>query len=656
LSTLIDPAWEKDLKWTATILHPGDEFPALAGEPVVCVDVETRPRPEHRDRPKAGLDPWRAELLGFAIGTPGRTFYVPLRHRAPGSNEGNVDATQALAWLQGIVNQAKLLVNQHLKFDLKHLAQAGLDLTFLEQCDVWDTMLASQVLDERWETHSLKPVCEKVLGLPADEQRTLEPHIGRQPKDKKDFSVVPIDIGGAYACGDVQRPLRLAAWQWPRLKAEGLLPILALEHDTLKVDLLSELRGVAVDLALLEEDKARLHDDSLACESEISACLGGIVMNPDSPDDCRDAVENKLGLPILKWTPKKEPQFDDAAILEYIRDYPEHTRFFWNLRKARRYHHLRSGFVEPYLTWQTEGVIHTTFNQLGARTGRKSSSDPNLQQVPKREKWKNPLADGAAVVMPGARQYFVPRPGYSFLSFDYSQIEYRLFAHYANSPRLLEAYRENPDLDMHQWAADTILEGMLPRSAAKNVNFGLLYGMGERKLLRHMSTEDVKIPDEKAKEILVRYYAAVPELRDLQWATADRLRSRGYIKTILGRRRRAAKNMNPSPEERGKDRGLLPYQALNALCQGSAADLLKDRAVAAAQAVRQFGGYLLLTIHDELVFEVPKERVEEAAAALRPILETFNDANGTPRVRVPIYVNASVTETRWSESKELVAA
>jgi DNA polymerase-1 len=339
-----------------------------------------------------------------------------------------------------------------------------------------------------------------------------------------------------------------------------------------------------------------------------------------------------------------------------MRDYPQHQKFFWHLRKARRYHHLKTGFVEPYLQWQTGGAIHTTFNQLGARTGRKSSSDPNLQQVPKREKWKNPLADGAETVMPGARQYFIPREGMTLLSFDYSQIEYRLFAHYANSARLLDAYRENPDLDMHQWAADVILEKMVPRSSAKNLNFGLLYGMGKGKLIKSLSGEDVALPEDRANKILERYYAEVPELKQLQYDTSDALRRRGYIKTILGRRRRAAKNLNPSPEERGKDRGLLPYQALNALCQGSAADLLKDRAVASAQEVRRFGGYLLLTIHDELVFEVPSARVEEAAAGLRPILETFNDPTGAPRIRVPIYVNATVAETRWSESKELVAA
>lgn len=621
---------------------------------VVCVDVETRPT-ARATFDGSEFSPWHCELLGVAVAVPGCAWYLPLRHTAPGSERFNLDPYVVRAWLRQLLRDAKLIVNHHLKFDLKHLALDGIEPATYDQSELRCTMLGAQLLDERESSHALKPLAERHLGMPNVEEVTKNQYLlGARGKLARDWSIVPADVMAPYACGDVERALRLAAWQGPRLAAEGLSDVYALECAVLRVLLSEELAGFAVDTERLATDKMGLLREHITVDERIEQLLG-VSINPNSADELADVVANRLALPLLRRTPPTnrfpvgQPKFDDETLLRYVREFPQHAELFWNVRRSRRLEHVRTAFVEPYLRWHVDGRIHANTNQLGARTGRMSVNDPALQQVADAETWRGP--DGVEWSAPGARHYFVPAFGRALLFADYSQIEYRFFAHYANAEKLVAAYRADSTLDMHEWAARVPLGGRLPRSSAKNVNFGLVYGMGQTKLLKHMSGEDVALTDTEALEILNTYYRELPELRAIQHAVGNALRARGYVRTILGRKRRAAANLRGKRGEEG--RGLLPYQALNAICQGSSADLLKDRMLVGSDVARRFGGELLLTIHDELVFELPRESVVEAARALKPALEAFVDSTDAARLRVPIYVNLESTTTRWSEAQKL---
>ncbi len=660
---MIDPSWAK-LEFKKNLVTPGESLPNLVGQPVVAVDIETMPDQKSREIDGAGLNPWHADLLGISVAVPGEAWYLPLRHRSPSDADKNLNSAQVYHWLTQITRSAKFIVNQNLKFDLKHLIVNGaLQPGDYAGARLLDTMLASQLIDEREPTHSLKPITAKYLNMPADEEAAKDAYLIGQKKARQDWSVVPVDVMAPYGCSDVERALRLAAWQAPKLATEEVEAVYAMECEMLRVLVESELRGVLVDVDRLKKDRRDTLAEAIELEAELEKLIG-VSVNPGSIEELADAVQHKLGLPILGRTkpsgrhPYGLPRFDDEVLLRYIREYPDHRRVFWNIRKARRLHHIRNSFIEAYLECEIDHAIHSNFNQLGARTGRMSSDSPNLQQVPDEEEFTLEMNEGQVETWraPGARQYFVPRPGYALLLFDASQIEYRFFAHYTNSPRLIQAYASDATMDMHQWATDLmngILGTSLKRSLMKSGNFGIVYGMGQDKLVRFMSDNDAAVDEAAARRVLEAYHREVPELAGLQDRVSRALMQRGYVKTILGRRRRAAKRWGWGKGQGKEDRGLKPYQALNAICQGSSADLLKYQAIRGHEVAKRFDGSLLVTIHDELMFEVPGEAALEAARALRPVLETFLDDAGQPRMRVPIYVDAQIAHARWSEAEDL---
>ena len=660
-----------DAPFEREMIVPGESFPNLTDAKVVSVDVETCPQPEFRQTKKAGLHPWRSHLLGLSVSAPGKSWYVPLRHRAPGSERYNVDEEHALPWLADTMRSSKVVVNHNLKFDLKMLAIAGrmdghgvdlLDDT-LRGVFLYCTYVGANLVDEREEVQTLKFLTAKLLGMPAAEEKVKNRYLREagQKKDFQDWSVVPADVLAPYACSDTERALKLFAWQFPLIKEQGLEEVLRLEQQVLRVLTRAELTGVRVDVDRLKQDRVRLLRNQVQLEQELEEELG-LSINPSSPEELADVVANHLGLPILHHTAPSEqhrygkPKFDDAALLEYIDQYPAHARKFWLVRKVRRLEKLRSGFVEPYLFHHVDGVVHGNFNSNAAVTGRMTANNPNLQQVSSEERWECETL-GQSWTAPGARQYFVPRDDRRLTAWDYSQIEYRMFAHYSKSEKLVTAYREDPNLDMHQWATDVVLQGRLPRKATKNINFGIVYGMGKAKLLRSMQAAGAAMTEAECEQTLNFYYREMPELKELQRAVGETLKRRGFVKTVLGRRRRLSPNWrNKTKADKREDRGLLPYQALNAICQGSATEILKTAMVAASEA-----GFLpLAPIHDELLLELPQEEgaFQEAARRLKPILERFVErseetTDETSVLRVPIYVNCKGSSKNWAEAEDL---
>lgn len=632
------------------LVQAGEPLPDLREADVLAVDLETCPKREQLSRSRAGLSPWHAEIFAISVAVPGKAWYLPLRHRAPGSQ--NLDPEQAVAWLQATADERpdRWWVGHNLKFDLKHLAMAGFQLPYAARR--WCTQVSAYLEDERRTNHQLKTLTAELLGMPAAEETLKNNYLAalKQKKDYQDWSQLPVDLASTYGCSDAERALRLAAWQLPQLEKQDLMRVFELEERTLRALTDMELTGFRVDLERLLVDKARYLDQLIGFEADIEK-RAGVSFNVMSSDEIADVVVNRLGLPVLHRTsPSRDhefgqPKFDDDALQEYGEKFPQHTWLFFRVRQARRLHHLLSSFVDAYLHWHVNGIVHSNFNQNAAKTGRMSSDDPNLQQVSKEEVWLDP--DGNPWLAPGARQYFIPRASHVLLLNDYSQIEYRLFAHYCRSERLVQAYRENPNLDMHQWAADVPLLGLLDRGPAKNVNFGIVYGMAKGKLKRSMSTPKRPLTEVEAEKILDTYYREVPELKKIRWEVEGALKARGFVRTVFGRRRRLSPQWRMKKEEITKrDRGLLPFQALNAICQGSGADIMKDRMCEAWERREELGSMPLVPIHDELISEVPAERLEEAARKLKPVLEKYE-------LRVPVYVNTEWTADRWSEAQEL---
>jgi len=694
------PVKVKDMPWQHTILKPGMLLPDLDESPIMCLDVETKPRPEFMMREKAGLSPHHAELLGLCVGVPGRSWYVPMRHRAPGSEQWNIDPDMAMLWLRDTVKNKKRIVNQTIKFDAKMLKENGGDhehnvdlLRDAPEADLYCTMIASQLIDERWATHSLKPVCERVLGIPATEQKIINNFCrdaGQNLKKHLDYSVVPADIMGRYGAKDAELPLRLAAWQLGKLDSEQLWTAFDLEMRTCKTLIKCETLGFRVDTQLLAMDLIKYSGLATRIEEDLHK-EAGVAFNPTSANEIAEVIDVMFGLKVKKVYDHKKKEWkakvDDVTLQEYINDYPERAPFFFKIRMVRRLRHLLSSFIDSYRYHNINGIIYPNFNQLSPKSGTRMTSGgdtaPNVQQVSSAKEWVLPqdtaFVDyvkglGQLVInkkgVPcwnavGARQYFIPRPGKALMFFDQSQIEYRMFAHYANNKRMVDAYKNDPTIDLHEWARVEIMDSLIERRPAKNVHFGIVYGMAKMKTAKSMQVAGAKISIEKAIELLDKYHSRVPEVKQVTWGEggmAETLERRGYLCSILGGRRR----LNPNHKDQDDDemppdtsaydsegietwKGAKPYQGLNVCCQRSSMDVLKYTMNSADQA-----GYTTLTpIHDELIFEPFVEQANEWAWNLKKILQKFTKPDGTPYLRVPIYVEGKYAETRWSEAEKI---
>lgn len=676
-----------DMPWKNQIIQPGMILPDLDESPVMCLDLETKPRPEFAKREEAGLHPKFAEILGVCVGVPGHSWYVPMRHRAPGSEAWNVDPHHVMEWLRDTVRNKKLIVNQHLKFDAKHAKENGGDhehnvdlLRDAPEAQPFCTMIGFQLIDERWPTHALKPACERALGIPATEATILRNYVrdAGQKKSNLDYSVVPADLFGRYGCKDAELPLRAAAWQVIEFNKQDLWTAFELEMRTLITLIKAETKGIRVDTRLLAIDNAKVWARALEFEEQLYK-EAGVVFNVNSADEIADVVDTLFQLKVKKVFDKKKKvwkaKVDDDILKEYILDYPERAPFFFKIRAVRRLRYVASQ-IDALRFWQVDQVVYTNFSQLTQNSGtRMASSDPNMQNTCSEEEFEIP--DGLTVEgMPkleksevytnhegqlvwralGTRQYFIPRQDHAMLLFDQSQIEYRIFTHFANNPRMVQAYRDDPNLDLHEWARVAIFKERIKRRPAKNVHFGIVYGMGKKKTAKSMLTAGARITMEEAEQILEDYHDQVPEVKRLtrgDGGVADTLRKRGYLVSLLGGRRRLAEHWDYTREELEEmdinEKGALPYQGLNIVCQRGSMDVLKYTMNAADDA----GYTMLVPIHDELIYEPHKDQAQEWAWNLKHILQQFNRPDGTPYLRVPIYVAGKYTETRWSETEKI---
>jgi DNA polymerase-1 len=447
-------------------------------------------------------------------------------------------------------------------------------------------------------------------------------------KNQINFREVPVEQASTYAAEDADITLQLHQHLWPRLQEIPALAKLLLDIEVPLLSVLShiERNGVKIDAAMLRRQSSELAHRMMELEQQVHA-MAGQPFNLASPMQIQEILFGKLNLPVLKKTPKGQPSTAEDVLQELALDYPLPALILEHRGIAK----LKSTYADklPEMINPRTGRVHTSYHQAVAATGRLSSSDPNLQNIPVR------TDEGRRI-----RQAFVPEDGYTMLSADYSQIELRIMAHLSQDRGLLRAFEQGSDV--HRATAAEVF-GVAPanvtdemRRNAKAINFGLIYGMSAFGL-----AQQLKIDRNAAQEYINLYFARYPGVREFMDRTRAQAHDLGYVETVFGRRLYLPE-INASNQTR---RQYAERTAINAPMQGTAADLIKLAMLAVDNWTRSTGEdvKMIMQVHDELVFEVRHDRLEPAKAR---ILECMT---GVAKLSVPLVVDVGVGRN-WDEA------
>jgi DNA polymerase-1 len=556
----------------------------LAAAPLISFDTKTD-----------SLDYLRARIVGvsFAV-SPGEAAYVPLSHDYPGA-PAQLDTTMVLAALKPLLeDETRPKLGHHLKFDCHILANHGIALAGHQ----YDSMLESYVLNSVGVGHDMDSTVEKYLGV-----RTIpyEEICGKGAKQIP-FNQVTVERAAEYTAEESDVTLQLHQALWPQLEALPRLKNLyeSIEQPLVPVLFRMERTGVLVDRELLRKQSTALAGRMLELQTQAHLEAGG-AFNVDSPKQLQEILFGKLGIPVIRKTPTGQPSTAEDVLEELALSYPL-PKLILEYRGIAK---LKSTYTDklPEQIDQQTGRIHTSYHQAVAATGRLSSTDPNLQNIPIR------TPEGRRI-----RQAFVAPPGRSLVAADYSQIELRIMAHLSGDSSLLAAFAE--DRDVHQATAAEVLGIPLAavtseqRRSMKAVNFGLIYGMSAFGLARQLS-----ISRGEAQKYVDLYFERYPGVKRYMDETRQKARDAGYVETIFGRRLYL-------PEILSRNHALrqsAERQAINAPMQGTAADIIK-RAMIDVDAWLQTSGAparLIMQVHDELVLEVADEAVDTLVQQLR---------------------------------------
>jgi len=562
-----------------------------------------------------------AEIVGlsFCI-TAGEAAYLPLAHSYPGVPD-QLDREAVLEelrpWLE---DEARAKAGHHLKYDAHVLANYGIRLAGMQ----FDTMLESYVLDSTATRHDLDSVAKKYLGI---DTIHYEDVAGKGAKQIR-FDEVEIERATEYAAEDAEVTLRLHQELWPRLSGEPALEKVYREIEQPLVRVLTRIEenGVLVDalrLGKLSREFARKMAKMEASAHE----LAGRPFNLDSPKQLQQVLFDELGLPVVRKTPKGQPSTAEDVLAELAADYPL-PKLILDYRGLSK---LKSTYTDklPGLIDQRTGRIHTSYHQAVAATGRLSSSEPNLQNIPIRSD------EGRRI-----RQAFTAPKGRVLLAADYSQIELRIMAHISDDEGLLQAFAE--DRDIHQATASEVFGVPLgkitaeQRRSAKAINFGLIYGMSAFGLARQLG-----IPRGEAQKYIDLYFERYPGVRDYMNRTREQARELGYVETVFGRRLYL-------PEIRARQAQRRQYaerSAINAPMQGTAADIIKKAMIAVDQWLDEAGAdaRLIMQVHDELVLEVGNKDLDRVSTEVTALM------TGAASLKVPLKVEAG-SGSHWDEA------
>ena len=586
----------------------------------VAIDTETD-----------SLDAMQASLVGVSLAlAPGTACYVPLGHRASdgldfgGETLKQIDLKAAISALKPLLEAKSVLkIGQNLKYDALVLKQHGVEITPFD-----DTMLLSYVLDAGRGGHGMDALSEHWL----DHKPIAFSEVAGSGRNKITFDQVAIDKATAYAAEDADVTLRLWQVLKPRLAAERMATVYeTLERALMPVLVRMEARGIDIDRAMLARLSAEFAQKMAAIEEDIYA-LAGERFTIGSPKQLSEILFGKLGLPGAKKT-KTGAWTTGASVLEDLaaegHELPRRILDWRSLQKLKStYTDALPGYVNP----QT-GRVHTSYSMAATTTGRLSSSDPNLQNIPVRTE------EGRRI-----RKAFVAGKGFKLVSADYSQIELRVLAHIADIPQLKQAFAEG--LDIHAMTASEMfnvpIERMDPmvRRRAKAINFGIIYGISAFGLANQLS-----IPREEAASYIKAYFERFPGIRDYMDSTKAFVREHGFVTTIFGRKCHYPNVTKGHPSERA----FLERAAINAPIQGSAADIIRRAMVRMEDALAdaKLNARMLLQVHDELIFEVPDAEVEATLPVVRDVMEKAS----LPAIQlaVPLAVDARAANN-WDEA------
>jgi len=547
------------------------------------------------DTETTSLDYRAARIVGMSFSVEaGKAAYLPLEHRYAGAPEQlGLDATLALLkpWLESD-QHAKL--GHHLKYDAHVLRNHGITLGGMRH----DSMLESFVLDSVATRHDMDSVAKHYLGI---DTIKYEDVAGKGAK-QIGFDQVPVENATQYAAEDADVTLRMHQALWPRLAAEPKLRSLYedIEQPLSKVLLEMEEHGVLLDAALLRKQSGELALRVRELQGLAHAAAGG-EFNLDSPKQLQQILFEKMQLPVVRKTPTGQPSTAEDVLEELAGDY-ELPRLILEYRGLAK---LKSTYTDklPEQIDPATGRVHTSYHQAVAATGRLSSMDPNLQNIPIR------TPEGRRI-----RQAFIAPPGHVLLAADYSQIELRIMAHLSGDAALVRAFAE--DRDVHQATAAEVLgkspDAVTPeeRRSAKAVNFGLIYGMSAFGLAKQLG-----IGRGEAQQYVDLYFDRYPGVKAFMDRTREQAREQGYVETVRGRRLYL-------PEIRSRNRQLQQYaerSAINAPMQGTAADIIKLAMLRVQRecVTRGLRAKLIMQVHDELVLEVAEDAVQETTDVLR---------------------------------------
>ncbi|WP_429148988.1 DNA polymerase I [Aeromonas rivipollensis] len=588
-----------------------DWLALLKAAPLFAFDTET-----------TSLDYMEARVVGvsFAI-EPGKAAYVPFGHDYLGAPT-QLTEQQVLGKLKPLLEDpARLKVGQNLKYDRNVLQNHGIDL----QGIAYDTMLESYVLNSTASRHDMDSLARKYLGV---DTISFEEIAGKGAKQLT-FNQIELEQAAPYAAEDADITLRLHQTLWGELSK---LPTLAKVFTEIELPLLPvlarmELLGTTIDPKLLHQQSQEIEVRLAELERQAHE-LAGQEFNLSSPKQLGEILFVKLGLPILKKTPKGAPSTAEEVLAELAETY-DLPRLLMEHRGLAK---LKSTYTDklPLMIKPQTGRVHTSYHQAVAATGRLSSTDPNLQNIPVRNE------QGRRI-----RQAFIPSAGYKLVAADYSQIELRIMAHLSGDQGLLTAFAEGKDIhkataaEVFGVALDAVTTDM--RRSAKAINFGLIYGMSAFGLAKQLG-----IGRAEAQKYMDLYFERYPGVLEYMERTRQQAEAQGYVETLFGRRLYL-------PDIKSRNAGLrkgAERAAINAPMQGTAADIIKRAMIAVDGWIRGITDgsiHMLMQVHDELVFEIREEKLEEYIALIKEKM------SAAAELHVPLVVEAG-TGDNWDQA------
>ncbi|MFH1423016.1 MAG: DNA polymerase I [Planctomycetota bacterium] len=608
--TQTDPSIKKEVQYT--LINSLEKLqallPLLSNTEKISVDTET-----------TGEDPFTAELVGISLCIKeNEAYYIPVR--AP-IGEPVINKKEALSLLSDILTSDKIRkIGQNLKYDAIILHRSGINLS-----PIWfDTMIAAYLLDPEAKRYGLNNLALKYLGL---KKTPIEALIGKKGKNQISIDRVPSTQVCTYSCQDADFAFRLHLTLSEELKEKGLESLFRdVEMPIVSVLVDMEKSGISIDSSILNALSSQIGSNISEIEKEIYS-LAEHEFNIDSPKQLSKVLFEELMLSPKKKTTSGQLATDQSVLEELAHEHPLPAKIVEYRKLAK----LKSTYLDalPKMISPYDGRVHTSFNQTGTATGRLSSSNPNLQNIPIKEELGREI-----------RRAFVTRSkDYIILASDYSQIELRLLAHFSGDSELVSAFQRNEDI--HASVASNIYHVSIQdvtsaeRSHAKAVNFGIVYGLSP-----HGLSVQLGISHEEAKKYIDEYFNKYNGVATFIEKTISQAHKNGYVTTILNRRRYIPGIRSDNKQQKAAAERL----AVNTVLQGSAADMIKTAMIRIQNSLRKSMSTLILQIHDELVFEIYKENFEDDKNLIMYEME-----NAIPLI-IPVKVNIEIG-SNWFEAK-----